>query len=351
MNSRHISSAHAISWERIAISVGRFGGEEPVSNVLMLNEDHPTRWGYVSLPRTIQSITSMPGIDDREIFVTLSNEGDVYFLDGDIPVEKIPGAGTLSEDSEGFGSLNFITFQQNGLFACGNGSQIYRRDSDGTWLRLLDEKLCGVSMTLLGLCLAPDASHIAACGHFNTTFRKVTPDEASLIQLAKQAGDKREYKRLRKKFRTVERRASGCLHFLNNGDLTEVPLPTRQYLHQVVCISGHQVLAVGGKGTFLIGHPSSGLGDVSDFGLTEKLRAVQAWEGGTSILGDTAIHEFDENARRVRSISLPEGMNDPVGFHRFSWGYWYFDSFGVARCKDHVWEVLTIPEELWHFEA
>lgn len=127
-----IHAGHAYTHNKFALCIGKLEDDDPSSCLLIYDETFEGLWGFVDVPRILLSVTSFPSeTRDKTIYVTMSDEGDVYFIEGDVPVEKIPGAGVRSDDAEDLGPMNRIICDDGLLFACGMGSQVYRRDRGG----------------------------------------------------------------------------------------------------------------------------------------------------------------------------------------------------------------------------
>lgn len=349
MTRRSIWASHAVSEKRVAISVGELRHEDPFSSLLLYDEDFDGNWGFVDIPRTIKSITSLYSKESKkEIFIAMSNEGDVYYIEGDVPFEKIPGAGVFSDDAEGFGSMNFITNIENTLVACGNGSQVYRREGHQSWLRLCDSNNRDTGEnSFVGLSYLSNIDRLVVCGHSANKFRDVSPDEHAEIQRIKESGDKKKYKLLLRKYRKLEKRAAGCIYFLNGKSWITTELPNSQYLNGLERLDSENIIVVGSGGTLLKGQERDGLEDVSDSGLLEKFRAARVYGTNIYVLGSTGVYIFNFGFVLEESIPLPDGLSDPISIDIVDDTIWYFDHAGIARHCGSSWERIEIPQELW----
>ena len=104
-----IHAGHAYTHNKFALCIGKLEDDDPSSCLLIYDETFEGLWGFVDVPRILLSVTSFPSeTRDKTIYVTMSDEGDVYFIEGDVPVEKIPGAGVRSDDAEDLGPMNVV---------------------------------------------------------------------------------------------------------------------------------------------------------------------------------------------------------------------------------------------------
>lgn len=91
------------------------------------------RWWPVAATKFVQP--SNEGGDWA--LVGLSDSGDVDFNFGDQPVvEKIPGAGLRSPDSEGWGYMSCLRQIGQHLYAAGGAGQVYKRLGPNQWVHM-----------------------------------------------------------------------------------------------------------------------------------------------------------------------------------------------------------------------
>lgn len=137
------------------------------------HDDPPgTRWGDRRLDFRVHGVTlfQRPGFDDGRRFCLVSAEGDVAFIEDPIVVERIPGAGIESPDSNFHGRMENIRTIGERLYACGGGGQFYRRETSGTW-RHLDPSFLqqpGVPVQDYMICNAidgPNEDEVYICGY------------------------------------------------------------------------------------------------------------------------------------------------------------------------------------------
>ena len=135
----------ALSTEGVALSIVPDGQTEfaPFSYfaVFAKNERPDRMWGSHTLNFWLNGITiyKRQGTDKRR-WTGISAEGDVVFVE-EPPFQKDLGAGIESPDSKFYGRMEDICGVGAGLFACGDGGQIYQRRASGEWICLAPELL------------------------------------------------------------------------------------------------------------------------------------------------------------------------------------------------------------------
>lgn len=343
-----IWAGYAVSPDRFAISIGELRDEDPQSVILMYNARHERTWGYADLPRTIKSITA---IDDpaegRPIFVPMSNEGDVYFLTGEIPVEKIPGAGVLSDDAEGLGSMSYITQDNGRLFASGYGSQVYERRQPDDWLSLCDKTVFGMDdCAFFGLACRAGRGPVAVCGQKRLKYNEPNAEQQARIDKLAAAGDKKGARALRDKVRTVRIAPAACL-YLRTSVWQEVETNFGGGLNACVALPGGQILAVGDRGAILRATDPATGEDLSSPGLGEDFYSVAPWNREVAILGEKGIHVFSPDMVYDRSIALPPDLKQPNRMQVLGDDIILFDYAGVALFHDGTWRRIPIPDDMW----
>jgi hypothetical protein len=347
-----IWAGHAVSRQQFAISIGELRDEDPQSIVLMYNEGHEILWGYAELPRTIKSITSIvdPG-DGKPVFVPMSNEGDVYFLIGDIPVEKIAGAGVLSDDAEGYGAMSRIASDNGRLYACGYGSQLYERRQQDDWVRLCDSDMPGVEdCAFFGMAIRPGSGPLALCGQKRVQYNDPTPEQQAQIDRARRSGDAEGADALQQRFRTIRVPPSTAL-YLRDGGWTEAPTDARGGLNDCIVMPGGDIVAVGDHGIIVRASGIVATEDLSTIGLTDDFYTISPWQGEIAILGEAGIHVFDTAFAYRRSIELPADLTTPNRMDVVGRDIILFDYGGVAVFKEDQWERIPIPDDMWRLAS
>ena len=209
---KRIWAAAAASPHSFAISLGALSTENPRSFVVVFDDkDGSPNWTGAELPRSIMSLTPARR---GEVYMALSDEGDVYCMEGEVPVEKIPGAGVYSSDAIGLGTTQYITELDRRLHVCGSGAQVYLRRGPDDWQRLADKNQPGqADNSFESLVRLPGTEDgLAVCGFTRTTYRQATDEELSEIANVKQTGSKREYREVLRRYTGKNKPAQGCLY-------------------------------------------------------------------------------------------------------------------------------------------
>lgn len=95
------------------------------------------RWSSEALACRIQAIVLyQPEGETSSKYTALSAEGDVVLLTAMTKLERIAGAGIESPDSRFYGRMRGLRVIGDGLYACGDGGQFYRRRGPGDWVHL-----------------------------------------------------------------------------------------------------------------------------------------------------------------------------------------------------------------------
>lgn len=345
-----ILASHAFAENRFAIAVGQLEDDDPLSGLLIYDETFEGLWGFVEIPRILMSVTSMQSeTQDKRIYVPLSDEGDVYFIEGEIENEKIPGAGVLSEDAE-FGPMNMIRESAGALYAVGLGSQIYRRPPGGAWERIGLRDRDGLADCFLqAVAEAPDGG-LAVCGHSRVRHRVPTPAERAEMDDARAAGDTDRYHALFARYASVEQPAAGCFYLWRDGRWASVELPTGAHMNDLCPAIGGGFLCIGDSGVMVRCDDPDAPEDVSAPDVKERLFAVRQTGGGYLVLGQSGIYRFDADLTLVEEIAPPDGLIRPRAIDAAGDAIWYFDYKGVARYRGGTWERIAIPEDLWNLE-
>jgi hypothetical protein len=341
-----IHAGHAFAKDRCAIAVGKLEDDDPQTLLMMYDEEMEGNWGYAELPRIIFSVTSMKSeIDGYRTYVALSDEGDVYFLEGDIPVEKIPGAGVRSEDAEDLGPMNDIYEHEGQLFACGLGSQVYRRRKGGGWERIGERGKNGLNNSYLAAVAATDGgARVAAVGHSHVVHRLPTPDEKRQIDAAAAAGDLARRSTLRAEYGRVVSPPIGQFFLLEGGVWSSVDLPTNGHMNHVEAGPDRRFWCAGDGATLIAAASADSSEDLSLQGSAERLYATRFSGGRRYLLGDLGIKVFDSAGLLTEEIPLPPGLSTPNGIDIVEDTIWYFDYQGLARRRGTTWERLNLPQ-------
>ncbi len=342
-----IHASLAISAKQAAVSIGELSDDDPFSKLVVFTEDGPVVWGHVSVRRTLVSIAAFASATaGQDVFVAMSNEGDVYFAEGKAPREKIPGAGVLSDDADGYGSMTSIRRLDGQLWACGHGAQIYVRAGPANWQRISDRTSPDLG-DLRFLALAKSSKALAACGFTSSVKRSVSAGEQAEMEAARARGDLRTYRSMIRESRKAVSRPQGCLFLLENRVWRAADLPNNNYLHDVRCLPDGRFVAVGSAGTIVAGERPDQMEDFSVPGLSERLVCVRMENDQIYVLGETSVLLLASDLSFVDTWPLPTDLGDPVGIDAVQGCVWFFGRNGMARRHAGTWQTVDIPPEFW----
>jgi hypothetical protein len=344
-----IWAGYATSAERFVISVGELNDDDPRSVILSYNARHEMAWGYADLPRTIKSVTALPDGDrGRPIFFALSNEGDVYSLTGDIPDERIEGAGVWSDDAEGWGSTVHIAECDGRLYACGYGSQVYERVAMGDWSRICDRDRPGVAdSAFYGLACRAGRGPVAVCGQKRVKYRTPSAEEQARIDRARASGDEAGAQTLEAQARSVIVPKSSCLYLREGPDWREADTGFDGGLNACLALSDGMVVAVGDHGAIVRAAGPGTVEDHSQPALNDNFYSVAVWGKDLSVLGDGGIHVFSMDLAYRRTIALPEGLTLTNRHQALGDDLFYIDYGGIALYRGETWHRIPIPDDMW----
>lgn len=110
---------------------------EKYTRVVTYDEQDEYLWSFHEESQVVLSIVRWKGrLDGPDCFVTLSEEGELVFMDVDGLEEKIPGAGVFSEGAVGWGYMSALKQIGEHLYACGGAGQVYQRRGPNDWVHM-----------------------------------------------------------------------------------------------------------------------------------------------------------------------------------------------------------------------
>jgi hypothetical protein len=133
-----LQAAVALDADHFTICLGELEYDDPFTAIISYDGQFPQPWSRTDVRREIVDVAYLD-IGGSEGFVplALSNEGDVYVLtENRADRSKIPGAGVLSDDAEGFGAVHALVVDGARQYVVGNSRQLYQRDGLGDWQRI-----------------------------------------------------------------------------------------------------------------------------------------------------------------------------------------------------------------------
>lgn len=337
----------AVSRERLAASYGRLDDERPSSTVLLFKAGAQPEWGYVDLPRTVVSIAFHGAASkDEGCFLALSNEGDVYRLEGDVPHEKIPGAGVLSEDATDRGSMNALVSRGERLYAVGNGCQIYVREREGSWRLLVEPASLGSLKIDFSSTAERSPDVVVAVGATQLTYRRPTEEEEATLARIRKEGPNSRFLAYRREIMRVERYVEGSLALVRSGELSELGTSRRHPLNDVVRTADANVVGVGDGGTILRCDPTGGVTQVEGAAIREKLRAIREVDSQLFVLGERSIFVLGPDLSVVESIELPRAPASPFSMDVGPSWIVVFRHDGISIREGRDWRDVVVPKAL-----
>ncbi len=261
---------------------------------------YPGLWNIEPLDRCIVSICRYAYPDrDRSIFVSLSAEGDVGFIGKEEGFyEKIPGAGLLCDDADGYGYMKRIRQIGTDLFACGHNGQVYRRLGPDDWRRMD-----------AGILLPPSGSDPLIPSDVNGA----DPEHLYLV-----ADD-------------------GKVFFHDGRDWRKIPVPTDEWLYDIYVESRDTNWICGRNGTLLRGNERSGFSDLSSVRDNATFLSIAGF-GGKIYLGHAdGVSVFDGHRIEHVTTGLKPDLSDGHLVDVVDGVLWSFGYNDIARFDGTVW--------------
>jgi sugar lactone lactonase YvrE len=303
--------------------------------------------GFVEIPRLVTALSSAkPAGCKEDVFVALSNEGDVYFVDlsGDAPAEKIAGAGFFSDDSKTFGYVLALAVSDATLFACGNGSQVYWRKKKDRWTATL----CDSRDAAIGDCSfrAMDArspKDIVVGGFIEPRYdRELTVEGRAYVQRLRELG----YRAVLEKGKTTKP-AEGCLFSYDGKKWKRLGWPSDEPVVAVLSVDTPRAkgrLAVAWDGAIFSVARSGAVKQVAEGTGGPVTKAVVA-DGNLFIANANAVEQRTPDGKLVEMIALPKGTSMPWTFAYADGALWHFDITGLARRKNGKWVRMPLDPD------
>lgn len=289
----------------------RFDG---FARLCIFTPDKPVQWRYFDLPLTISAaaLKSTAGLDDAgEAFIFAGEDGDIVQLPvGKPPVmERIAGAGLWDDDSEGWGYMNAVNQIGSNLYACGDGGQVYRRESEGDWVHIDD-----------GLLQPAEGEH-------NLMLNAITGLGEDSIYVAGWDSDR-----------------NAGLMFHRGTDGTWMRLPVEAAKITGLCVENPDtVWACGYGGVLLRGNYASGFTDVSALDDTRNYSAVAVHDGMIYLAAAEGLFVHEGDAVRPVDTGLEPACNDGHVLQAVDGVLWSIGYRDIARFDGSRWERIAFP--------
>ena len=352
-DDQRLYAAAASSRDNFCIAVVNQDIEDPHSIVLSYDGALAQPWGRADMPRIVNDIA----VTD-DLYVALSNEGDVYTLlpDGAV-TEKIPGAGTHSPDATGLGATIGIAAIGGVLHVVGDSGQIYRRDAPATWTSLGGPGLevsAPYSSVTLRVVAGTDPELIYVAGFTTLATRLLTPAETEEMAEAGKRGDVARMVEIVNSLipAGVDPTKEGRAFFRDASGWTEIARPNRHGLHDILVESQDKVWITGFNGTILRGNASAGFQEVGFHGDTERILSFTRFGDRYACAADHSLHWFnDHNLSPLRPTSTV-GVLSPLKVIAADDVLFFFDyRQGVHRFDGKAWTEIKIPPSLLSWKA
>lgn len=361
-NSLRLSAATATAADRFCIAHSAGDDESPLSIVLSYDGRSPQPWTRTDMQRRIVGIEAMGENDNGTIFVALSDEGDVYRIDGAaVSTDKIAGAGLYSEDAIGFGPLTGLARQGDALWAFGLGGQIYR-GPDG-WQRIpADSDQVDPSAINVGQFDVEGAGWFCGSVAPPLIARDYKPDPELERQLdeAQAAGNFERWSALMEELGKQMRGGASAgptplaLHY-QSGNLSRTGVSgfDAGILFAIHIESPSRIWLLGSEGAILSGNAEAGFRPVTHAGqTTENLIGMTRFRDRFVIASDYGLYDFDGHVLtqlkpRLPSPEINRNVPTPLRIQGLADMLMYFDyKHGVCRWDGKTWDWIDIPKEL-----
>ena len=337
---KRISAGHALSPTSMALTITNLDNESPASTLLIYDEKGGVLWGHAKIPRVLVSVSHVKSpTSQKNIYVAMSNEGDVYFAEGKVPRERILGAGVLSEDSKGYGSMRKIRNFYDTLYACGYGAQIYSRDKGGEWSCLASKDSLG-DLRFEDMAAWDNGKSIAACGFTNLVKSEIDEETKIKMEALRANGDLAAYRKMLRESKKPAQRPKGCVYVRQSGFWKKHEVSTGNYLY-ALDFNG-KLMAMGSGGKTVVGEDD--FSESVTFDSSETFRDISSSGEKTYILGEQKIYVTDQSLKLLDTIDVPASLGGSVSFQMVEDVGWYFGDQGAGRWKK-TWEILDVPKE------
>jgi hypothetical protein len=355
-----LRSGHGLSRTRFCIALHELEVDDQFSIILQYDGSFPQPWTRTETRRNISSVIGTYENDTTASdYVATSDEGDVYFLEGEgVQPEKIPGAGLYSDDAQGLGAINGLAMISSGLHAFGLGGQLYSRDSTNAWGRLtISDDLVRKRGTFRAI--EGDLSGEAyALGHLEAESWSDPEELEEEMLKAAERGDMQLFTQLRIQAERwadeqgLVRITSGFLLYGSGTEWQRLDIGSEENLVGIFVETANQVWIVGTGGLILSGNSISGFRNISFHGDRDKnLISVTKFRDRIVIASDYALHWFDGHLlsplKPKLDASINRGVPTPLKVQAVDDVLFYFDyKHGVHRFDGENWEEIVIPPEL-----
>lgn len=290
-----------------------FESDEPYTRVFVYDEQEATPWSYFEEDYKVVAIGIWaPPLKDYDVFVLMSDEGDILFT-GEAPVvEKIQGAGVFSGDAKRWGYMTALRQIGDRLYAVGGAGQIYRRVGPDQWEHMDNGVLQSPSVEnrlLLTDINGANENDMYVCGDI--------PGAYGL---------------------------EGKLYHWDGSTWTALPLPTTERLTRLHLQGDGKLWICGANGTLLHGNWLGGFVDVSTVDDNQLFYSLTEFKNCIYLASNVGMFMFDGTSISEISTALTPELDDTHVVQTVEGVLWSFGFKDIARFDGTTWTRLDHPD-------
>ncbi|MFD1882495.1 hypothetical protein [Paracoccus pacificus] len=342
----------ALSKDQFSFVLGELEYDDPFSAIITYDGNFPQPWSRIDVQREVVDLLYA---DEKDVLLALSNEGDVYTIrGGQVDWSKIPGAGVLSDDAEGYGATHTLLRRGETSFVFGAGRQIYERTGEAAWNVISADKsgsdgyqpesfgdaiLLGDGDMLIeavSLPAQPRAGNLLDHPDYRPD---LTPerlvDLMDQMNAAGSGGPRRQF-----------------VYRFDGRTLDRVDVPEDIVIRDLYQDPNKNIWIVGVDGLILKGNTGGNFDRVDFHGDRETLISAVWFSDKLIVASDYSLHGFDGHIMtRIKPVLNDPFINrntpTPNGLQVVDGIMFYFDyKHGVCRWDGEIWDWIDIPEAL-----
>lgn len=294
-------------------SIDGFAPEEQYTRVIIYDEREEHVWSFYEEDHRVSAIcTWKDPAEGFEIFVTMSDEGDVVFSDYEPISEKIPEAGVFSDDAKGWGYMSAVRQIGDLLYAVGGAGQIYQRTGLNRWRHMDD-----------GVLQSPSTDGRLLLTDINGTNEKdiyVCGDIPGAYGL------------------------EGRLFHWDGITWTLLELPTTERLTRMFLRQNGELWVCGANGTLLHGDWSHGFTDVSTIDDNQLFYSLTEFNDRLYLASNLGLFTFDGNDIRQLTSGLSPELRDTHVVQAVDGVLWSFGFKDIVKYDGAKWIRINHPD-------
>jgi hypothetical protein len=283
-------------------------------------QDTESSWIHHDLPDwTVVSLCAAEhtGLAPR-VYAALSKHGEIEFTwpDGS-KIELIEGAGLKVNRQPVYGYVNAIRQIGDGLYVCGSGGQVYRREASG-WRHIADQLKTPAPRTSLESGVSMDELGIH-------DFAAIDGYADNDIYVAGGAGEVYHY---------------------DGTNWTRSAVSSNELLNSIHCADNGEVWVCGFNGTILRGSHKSGFSDVSHYDDNMTFSSIRVFNGEAYLASAEGLFVFNEESKRVeKAVAASLGAIDDANVLDSRDGVlWSFGYKDIVSHDGKVWTRMDHPD-------